>query len=50
MYGKKKVIGDELEYNDQIVFDELRNGSFLGGKSFLSPEQRQHKADNSQYF
>lgn len=50
MYGKKKIVGNELEYNDQIVFEELRHGSFLGGKSFLSIEQRESKADKSEYF
>ena len=33
IYGKKKLVGDEIEYNDQIVFCELRVGDFFGGKS-----------------
>lgn len=32
------------------MFEELRNGNFLGGKSFLSPDQRESKADNSEHF
>lgn len=35
IYGKKKLVAgsNELEYNDQVVFVELRTGDFFGGKS-----------------
>ncbi len=33
IYGKKRLIGDQLQYNDQVVFCELRMGDFFGGKS-----------------
>lgn len=37
LYGNKKIVNEDMEYNDHIVFAELRTGDFLGGKSFLTP-------------
>lgn len=50
LYGSKKVNGEELEYNDHVLFAELRTGDFFGGKSFLSVEQREKKAMSSPLF
>lgn len=33
IYGQKKLLGEEIEYNDHVVFCELRVGDFFGGKS-----------------
>ena len=36
VYGKKKLVGEDIQYNDQVVFCELRIGDFFGGKSKLT--------------
>lgn len=33
LYGQKRLVGDQIEYNDQVLFAELRVGDFFGGKS-----------------
>lgn len=50
VFGKKKLLGEQIEYNDQVVFCELRVGDFFGGKSFLSHVDKEKKEEKSPHF